>query len=138
LDPKAAISAAAADVGTGAEDETAPSNSAVLLSLPTPELGCGWDCAWPGPDSSLPVPWALVAPSPLVWGERSRRIRPCNGGMKSNVCGGGKATACGVVGASLTTGVSGADDFGPGVMAVGDLDDIGEANRRCAPEVSTN
>jgi hypothetical protein len=56
--------------------------------------------------------------------------------MKSNVCGGGKGTACGVVGASLTTGVSGADDFGPGVMAVGDLDDIVKANKRCDPKLS--
>jgi hypothetical protein len=45
--------------------------------------------------------------------------------MKSKVCGGGKGTACDVVGVSLIiAGVAGADDFGPGVTAVGDLEAI--------------
>lgn len=44
--------------------------------------------------------------------------------MKSKVCGGGKETAGGVAGESLIAGVSGADDFGPGVTAVGDLEAI--------------
>lgn len=68
-------------------------------------------------------------PSVFACGESSRRSRPCNGGIISNVCGGGKGTGCGTVdGAavvSLTMGVWGADDnFGSGVSAAGDREAI--------------
>ena len=68
-------------------------------------------------------------PSVFACGESNRRSRPCNGGMISNVCGGGKGTGCGTVDGtavvSLTMGVWGADDnFGSGVIAAGDREAI--------------
>lgn len=75
---------------------------------------------------------AAPGPVALFEGESNRRRRPCNGGMISKVCGGGKGTACGVVvvvAVGSLAGVSGAEDsFGRGVMAaVGDRDAIAGA-----------
>lgn len=60
----------------------------------------------------------------LFDGASSRRRRLCNGGIISNVCGGGNGTAWGAVVVVEIASSSGADTFGRGVTAVGDLDAI--------------
>lgn len=84
----------------------------------------------PAPVASPVAPWP-AAPVTLFEGESNRRRSPCNGGMISKVCGGGKGTAWGVVVVVAVVsfaGVSGAEDsFGRGVTAVGDRDAIAES-----------
>lgn len=90
----------------------------------TLEDGC-WFCARLG-SAEAPVgfPGAPDVPAEESLGDSKRRRIPCNGGMISNVWGGGKGTIWGAVGASFK-GVSGAtEDFSSGVPTVGDREAI--------------